>query len=80
MGYVVRKTPCGNVRGMDMGDGYSLFRNIPYAKAQRWEKPVEVTGWEGEYDASTPTPWCPQAGTYATEENRYAAFYGYENG
>ena len=79
MGYVVRQTPCGSVRGMDMGEGYALFRNIPYATANRWERPVEVTDWEGEWDASTPTPWCPQAGTYATERDRYAAFYGYEN-
>ena len=79
MRYTVRQIPCGTLRGLDTQKGYALFKNIPYAHAERWEKPVEVTGWEGEYDASTPPPWCIQGGTFATEKDRYAGFYPYEN-
>ncbi len=79
MRYVLKETPCGKLRGVDTQDGYSYFQNIPYATAKRWEKPVEVKSWEGEYDASTPTPWCTQAGSFATEKDRYAGFYAYEN-
>ncbi len=79
MVYILKKTPCGVLRGVDTQQGYSYFQNIPYATANRWEKPVEVTGWEGEYDATTPTPWCPQGNTFATEKDRYAGFYAYEN-
>lgn len=79
MRYTVWQIPCGTLRGLDTQKGYALFKNIPYAHAERWEKPVEVTGWEGEYDASTPPPWCIQGGTFATEKDRYAGFYPYEN-
>lgn len=79
MRYTVRQIPCGTLRGLDTQKGYALFKNIPYAHAKRWERPVEVTGWEGEYDASTPSPWCPQAATYAEEQSRYSGFYAYEN-
>ena len=79
MRYTIRQTPCGSVRGVDTMEGYAYFRNLPYGKADRWEKPVEVTAWEGEYDASTPTPWCPQGAAYAPEKDRYAGFYAYEN-
>lgn len=79
MRYTIRQIPCGALRGLDTQKGYALFKNIPYAHAERWARPVEVTSWEGEYDASTPPPWCPQAKTFAAEQNRYSGFYAYEN-
>ena len=79
MRYIVKETPCGSLRGIDTQEGYARFQNIPYGEAERWERPREVTHWEGQYDASTPTPWCVQGGAFATEKDRYAGFYAYEN-
>ena len=78
MRYIIKETPCGAVRGADTQEGYSYFMNIPYAKADRWERPVEMTKWEGIYDATTPTPFCPQRGTYVADCGATARFYGYE--
>ena len=78
MRYIIKETPCGAVRGADTQQGYSYFMNIPYAKAERWERPVETTRWEGIYDANTPTPFCPQRGTYFADGGATARFYGYE--
>ncbi len=44
-------TPCGKIKGLDMGD-YLEFRGIKYATADRWEYPEVVKSWEGEYDAT----------------------------
>ena len=85
MRYVVKSIPCGKLRGVDTLKGYSYFSNIPYAKAARWEKPVRVTSWEGEYDASTPTPFCSQLGEFSmailgvSHRLLYNVFIGIEN-
>ena len=78
MRYIIKETPCGPVRGADTQKGYSYFLNIPYAKAERWERPVETTGWEGTCDATTPTPYCPQRGAYFEDVGPTARFYSYE--
>lgn len=78
MRYLIKDTPCGPIRGADTQKGYSLFLNIAYATAQRWEKPEEVTKWEGIYDATIPTPWCPQSGTFSSVSTPTGRFYGYE--
>lgn len=78
MRYNIKQTPCGQIRGVDTGKGYSYFLNIPYAKAKRWERPIETTGWGGTRDATIPAPWCPQAPTYGMPNNATAVFYGYE--
>lgn len=78
MRYVIKETPCGQVRGADTQKGYFHFQNIPYAKAERWERPVEMTRWEGVLDATLPTPFCPQAGAYGMPPSATAVFYGYE--
>ena len=79
MRYTIKNTPCGQIRGADTQTGISYFLNIPYATARRWERPEIVTGWEGIYDATTPTPWCPQAATFSSEVTGASRFYGYEN-
>ena len=79
MRYMTVNTPCGPVRGADTQKGYSYFYNIPYAKAARWEKPVETTAWAGTLDATLPTPFCPQAVTYGLPHSSTALFYGYES-
>ena len=78
MRYTIRNTPCGEIRGADTQKGYAYFLNIPYAKAERWERPVETTQWEGVYDGTIPTPWCPQTATYSADVGGTARFYGYE--
>ena len=51
MEYIV-KTPCGEVRGVHSGtDGVVAYKGIRYATARRFEYPLEVTHWEGVYDA-----------------------------
>ncbi len=44
-------TPCGAIKGIDQGD-YDEYRGIRYATADRWEYPVLVKEWKGEYDAT----------------------------
>ena len=56
MRYTVRQIPCGNIRGLDTQKGYALYKNIPYAHAERWEKPVEVTAWGGSTMLLPPLP------------------------
>ena len=78
MRYAIQNTPCGQIRGADTGKGYSCFLNIAYARAKRWEIPQEVTAWEGIYDATLPTPYCPQAPTFSNASNPTGRFYAYE--
>ena len=52
MDYIV-KTPCGEVQGCaGRVSGTAAYKGIRYATAGRWEYPVQVTGWEGIYDAT----------------------------
>ena len=44
-------TSCGEIIGIDNED-YTEFRGIKYANAGRWEYPVQVTKWDGVYDAT----------------------------
>lgn len=46
-------TPCGQVQGTNcQWDGVIAYKGIRYATAKRWEYPVEVTHWDGIYDAT----------------------------
>lgn len=46
------KTPCGDVQGYRTDtEGIIAFRGIRYATAERFKYPVEVTSWDGVYDA-----------------------------
>ena len=52
MEYIV-KTPCGEIRGVARRvAGTVAYKGIRYATAGRWEYPVQVTSWEGVYDAT----------------------------
>lgn len=78
MRYIIKDTPCGQIRGADEQKGYYTFWNIPYAKARRWERPEQVLQWDGVYDATTCTPWCPQSATFSDKVNPVSRFYAYE--
>ena len=52
MEYIVN-TPCGLVLGAPTRmSGIIAFKGIRYATAGRFEYPIEVTSWEGTYDAT----------------------------
>ena len=52
MDYIVT-TPCGVLRGCEgRVKGTAAYKGIRYATAGRWEYPVQVKHWEGEYDAT----------------------------
>ncbi len=52
MNYIVA-TPCGPVQGgPGRIPGIAAYKGIRYATAGRWEYPVQVTSWEGTYDAT----------------------------
>ena len=45
--------PCGQIQGTDcQWPGVTAYKGIRYATADRWAYPVEVTSWDGVYDAS----------------------------
>ena len=70
-------TPCGAVRGTaGRVPGTVAFKGIRYATAGRWEYPVEVTAWEGEYDATAYGACSYQPRSfYNEEENQKKYFY-----
>ena len=74
MKYVYCTCPCGELKGIGAGD-YNLFKGIPYATAKRWEAPVEVTGWEGEFDATRPGKFCSQYDAFLSERTAVKQFY-----
>lgn len=59
MKFVVKNTPCGAVRGLE-SERCLEFRGIRYARAGRYEMPVEETAWQGEYDATAYGACCYQ--------------------
>ena len=76
MDYIVN-TPCGTVRGVaGRNPGTAVYKGIRYATAGRWEYPVQVTKWEGVYDASRygACSYQPRA-FYNEEENKKKYFY-----
>ena len=45
--------PCGEIQGTTcQWPGVTAYKGIRFATAGRWEYPVEVTSWEGIYDAT----------------------------
>lgn len=73
-------TPCGPVRGTaGRLPGTAAYKGIRYATAGRWEYPVQVTGWEGEYDASHYGSCCYQPRAFYDEAQApEKAFYYHE--
>ena len=54
-------TDTGAVRGYPgRNQKVSVFKGIPFARAERWRRPVPVPRWEGVLDASHFTTVCPQ--------------------
>ena len=51
MNYIEKETPCGKIKGID-GERCAEYRGIRYATAKRYERPREVTHWDGVYDAT----------------------------
>ena len=50
---VTRLTPCGEIKGTTCNQsGILAFKGIRYATAGRFEYPVQVTHWDGIYDAT----------------------------
>lgn len=76
MDYIVN-TPCGILRGTaGRVAGTAAYKGIRYATAGRWEYPVQVKHWEGEYDATRygNCSYQPRA-FYNEEEVTEKAFY-----
>ncbi|MBR6789232.1 MAG: carboxylesterase family protein [Oscillospiraceae bacterium] len=76
MEYLVN-TPCGPVQGTaGRVPGTADYKGIRYATAGRWEYPVQVTGWEGTYDATAYGACSYQPRSfYNEEENLKKIFY-----
>lgn len=45
-------TKCGKIQGLLTKNGCVAYKGIRYATAERFEYPVEVTSWQGVYDAT----------------------------
>lgn len=64
----MRITPCGRIIGTTcQWPGVESYRGIRYARAGRFEYPVEVTGWEGNYDATSYGHCCYQPRAFYDE-------------
>lgn len=52
MDYIIN-TPCGKIQGTKGNvEGVIAFKGIRYATSSRFEYPIQVTSWEGIYDAT----------------------------
>ncbi len=51
MEYVEIQTNCGKIRGIT-NEECTEYRAIKYATSKRWEYPVQITSWDGIYDAT----------------------------
>lgn len=49
--------------GASLGAQVQSFHNIPYAKAERYQKPVPIQAWDSSSDYSARGPQCPQTVT-----------------
>ena len=76
MEYIVT-TPCGTLQGTaGRLPGTAAYKGIRYATAGRWEYPVQVTGWEGIYDATRYGNCSYQLRAfYDEEQNKKKYFY-----
>lgn len=75
MDYIVN-TPCGPVKGCPgRVPGTAAYKGIRYATARRWEYPIQVTSWEGLYDASHYGPCAYQRRAFYDESKSGKHFY-----
>ena len=59
MGFITKSTPCGEIKGRN-GEKCYEFRGVRYARAERYEMPVEQEKWDGVYDATEYKACCYQ--------------------
>ena len=59
MEYITKSTPCGEIKGIN-GEKCYEFRGVRYARAERYEMPVEQEKWDGVYDATEYKACCYQ--------------------
>ena len=50
----------GPITGLVSPSGSCEFLGIPFATAQRLEKPVDITSWDDNFVATSYGPVCPQ--------------------
>ena len=73
------QTPCGMIRGTaGRVAGTAAYKGIRYATAGRWAYPVQVTAWDGVYDATQYGKCCYQPRAFYDESKRGKAFYYHE--
>ncbi len=71
-------TPCGSVKG-SVEDGVARFLGIPFAKAERFSYPTEVTQWDGALEALSYAPAPIQKMAYHSVDcNDPSNFYEHE--
>ena len=63
-------TKCGGVKGIVTEDAY-IFQGIPFATAGRFEYPVQVSDFNGDFDATGKPLEFPQFSTYNDDSNRF---------
>jgi len=64
---IIRTIPCGDLKG-ETYDGINRFLGIRYATAERFELPLEVTKWDGTYEALAYGPAPIQESAYDTKD------------
>ena len=73
---ILVNTPCGPVRGVEgRVSGTVAFKGIRYATAGRWEYPVEVTSWEGVYEANAYGACSYQPRSFYNEEENQKKYF-----
>ena len=73
MGYITKQTPLGAIQGLET-DSCVEFRGIRYARAGRYEYPVEEKSWYGVYDATQYKSCCYQHRAFE-DDSRVNPFY-----
>ena len=77
MDYIVT-TPCGTVQGCPgRVEGTVAYKGIRYATAGRWQYPVQVTKWEGIYDATRYGNCSYQPRAFYNEEEKLKKIFYY---
>lgn len=59
MNYIEKETSCGVIKGI-AGEKCLEYRGIRYARAERYEYPVQEKSWQGVYDATEFKACCYQ--------------------
>lgn len=74
MYYAYLTCPCGQIRGIGK-ENHEVFKAIPYARAERWQPPADVTHWDGCLDATAQGRACPQSNAFQPASTGTARFY-----